>query len=349
MSTAAYLYPWDVVGDPSAAPLMAGLGLDHVVLAAAYHGIRALTPRHPRHRVVTVAHSATYHEAFDEARAALAGAGLPAHAWVVFNHVDLPAPVDHNVVNAYGDRYPWALCPARDATLEAALGIAADVADLPGITGVELEACGWFGFDHLGAHDKTSGVPLGPAERYAMSLCFCGACRESYADEGVSASSLRDAVRVHLDDVFGGSAPPPLDLSAVTSARQRVADRFREAVVGLLRTRRPSLEILLHTNPSVEAGGAFTGADPARAASLVDGRVVNCWNDFSTLTASVAVAGPVHASLLAVQGMGGRALAGQVAAASALGAAGIRFYHAGLASSRDLDAIREACTRGDRG
>lgn len=61
MRSAAYLYPWDVVGDPAAPTLMAGLGVDHVVLAAVYHGIRAMTLRHPLHRVVTIPHSAAYY------------------------------------------------------------------------------------------------------------------------------------------------------------------------------------------------------------------------------------------------------------------------------------------------
>lgn len=58
MRTAAFLYPWDVVGDPDAARRIAELGVQQVTLAAAYHSTRALTPRHPRHRVVTARHAA---------------------------------------------------------------------------------------------------------------------------------------------------------------------------------------------------------------------------------------------------------------------------------------------------
>ena len=51
--TGAYLYPWDVDGDPAAADRIAGLGLTEVTLAAAYHAVRAVTPSHPEHRIVT--------------------------------------------------------------------------------------------------------------------------------------------------------------------------------------------------------------------------------------------------------------------------------------------------------
>ena len=53
MRAGAYLYPWDVDGDPAAADRIAGLGLAEVSLAAAYHAVRAVTPFHPGHRIVT--------------------------------------------------------------------------------------------------------------------------------------------------------------------------------------------------------------------------------------------------------------------------------------------------------
>jgi hypothetical protein len=58
VKTSAFVYPWDVNGDPGAAGFVAGLGVEQVTLAAAYHSTRALTPRHPRHRVVTAEYAA---------------------------------------------------------------------------------------------------------------------------------------------------------------------------------------------------------------------------------------------------------------------------------------------------
>src|SRR2546421_8709551 len=159
--TAAYLYAWDVVGDPAAADLYAGLGLHHITLAAVYHATRAFTPRHPRHRVVVAEHSAAYYplstdrweqsvlrpptapwtggtDSFGAAVGALRAVGVGVHAWVVFNHVDLPGNAEFAVTNAYGDRYPWTLCPAQDAVREDGVGLADDIVDLPGITGVAL-------------------------------------------------------------------------------------------------------------------------------------------------------------------------------------------------------------------
>jgi hypothetical protein len=378
MRGAAYLYPWDVAGDPAAAELFADLGLGHAVLAAVYHGTRAVTPRHPAHRIVTAEHTAAYHpvdpalwrgaalvppaapwcgagDGFGRAAGALHAAGVPVHGWLVVNHVDLPGAVPQNVVNAYGDRYPWALCAARDEVHDYAVRLATGVARQPGIEGLEIEACGWFGFDHLGAHDKAGGVPLDATGRYLMSLCFCAACRRSYVDAGLDPAELRTLVRAALDAIYqspssgssGGSsgcgpALAPELFAAVTRVRRSVADGLRADVLAAVRAERPGLPLLLHVNPDPTRAGAFTGAEPATAAAMADGLVVNCWRDFDPLPPAVRGGGPVYASLLAVEGLGGRPaeLPALIAHAEAAGAAGYRLYHAGLAARADLDALR---------
>jgi hypothetical protein len=383
MEVAAYLYPWDVVGDPAAAELIAGLGLHHVVLAAVYHGARALTPRHPVHRVVVAEHTAAYYplstdrwdgavlrppgapwtggtDSFGAAVRALSAAGVGAHAWVVVNHVDLPGYSAFAVINAYGDRYPWALCPAQDAVREYAMGLAEDLADLPGITGVELESFGWYGFDHLCAHDKVSGVALTGAEQYLFSLCFCDGCDGAYQAGGLDPRLLRERIRAVLDPLFaaGTRTGQPDEESAaidvllgddlagaVRRARDTIVDRYREPVVARIRELRPDLTVLAHISPQPHRYLSFTGIDPARAARLFDGVVVNCWRDTAALAATGSAARdlPVLASLLAVDGMGGRpeSLAEQGRVALEEGAAGLRIYHAGLTGARGLDGIRE--------
>jgi hypothetical protein len=383
MDVAAYLYPWDVVGDPAAADRVAGLGLHHVTLAAVYHATRALTPRHPWHRVVVAEHTAAYHplstdrwvgalrpaaapwtggaDSFGDATHALSAAGVAIHAWVVVNHVDLPGPNEFAVTNAYGDRYPWALCPAQDAVQEYAVGLAGEVAALPDITGVELEACGWYGFDHLSAHDKVGGVALTKPEEYAFSLCFCDACDGAYRAGGVDPVELRARVRAALVPAFTGAlrhghsadevaAIDDLlgaDLAvAVRQVRDVVADRYRAAVVGRIREERPDLAVLAHASPQPHRYLAFTGLHPGRAGELFDGLVVSCWQGPGAAGATRAAAGPdlpVLASLLAVEGMGGHpaTLVDQARAARHEGASGIRLYHAGLAGDSDLEHIRE--------
>ncbi len=143
MRTAAYLYPWDVLGDPAAPARIADLGVRGVTLAAAYHSTRALTPRHPQDRIVTAEHSAVYYpvdrrrwsarqlrpypqgwmaepDPFGTAAAALVEAGLEVHSWVVLAH-NSRLGSEHPgscVRNAYGDRLPWAPCIAQPEVVD---------------------------------------------------------------------------------------------------------------------------------------------------------------------------------------------------------------------------------------
>jgi hypothetical protein len=373
----AYLYPWDVAGDPAAGDLAAGLGLTHVTLAAVYHAVRALTPRHPEHRFVVAPHSAAYFplsrtasgplrlsaahwladaDSFGSAAGTLRAAGLPVYAWVVLGHVDAPEATPFSVVNAFGDAYPWALCPAWDEVVEYATGVADEVSALDGLAGVELEACGWYGWEHQCTHDKVP-VTLTPAERYLLSLCFCVACDAGYRVAGIDPSDLRRRVRTALDRALRGAAlPQPAgddssdqiarllgpDVSAVADVRRAVADRLRSAVVARIRARRPEWTIALHASPESFHTTSFTGVDLAHTGRIVDELVVNCWAGGDVIGPSLAAGVPVHASLLAVAGLASQAksLSQQVDEARATGADGVRLYHAGLASDRDLDAIR---------
>ncbi|MET7363333.1 hypothetical protein ABZS76_33515 [Streptomyces sp. NPDC005562] len=229
MKAAAFLYPWDVVGDPDAPARLAGLGIRQVTLASAYHSTRALTPRHPRHRVVTAAHAAVLYppgdrwrgrelqpytagewapgDAFGAAARALADAGIEVHSWVVLAHNSRMGEEhpENSVVNAYGDRYPWGPCIAGPATRAYLVDLAAEAAVRPGTHGTELESCGWYGLAHLHAHDKIGGVSLGEAGQYLMSLCFCAACRQGYAGQGLDPDELAVAVRGALEPLWRGA------------------------------------------------------------------------------------------------------------------------------------------------
>ncbi|MFF9409648.1 hypothetical protein ACF1B0_29620 [Streptomyces anandii] len=386
MRASAFLYPWDVDGDPAAPDRIAALGVRQVTLASAYHSTRALTPRHPRHRIVTAGHAAVLYppgggwagralrpypagdwapgDAYGRAAEALAGAGLEVHSWVVLAHnsrLGTEHP-DTSVVNAYGDRYPWAPCVARPATRAYLTGLAAEAAVRPGAHGTELESLGWYGLAHLHAHDKTAGVGLGDAGQYLMSLCFCPDCRAGYAGLGLDPEELAGAVRAALEPVWHGAAPSDGGWSgvekllgersaALTRAwRDDTARSLQETAVAAVRAAAPEgFRVLLHADPVSYHCGANAGVDPAHILSVADGVVVPCTGGAGPLTpfAEHARAGSVlAANFTIVSGMGGRpsALAQDARRARDLGAAELRLYHAGLASDDDLAAVRSALT-----
>ncbi|MFF4845634.1 hypothetical protein [Streptomyces collinus] len=383
MKASAFVYPWDVGGDPEAPARIAALGVEQVTLASAYHSTRALTPRHPRHRIVTAEYAAALYpvghrwagrglrpypagrwapgDAYGEAAGALAAAGLEVHTWVVLAHnsrMGAEHP-DTSVVNAYGDRYPWAPCIAQPATRAYLVDLAAEAAVRPGARGTELESLGWYGLQHLHAHDKTAGVGLGDAGQYLMSLCFCPACRSGYGAQGLDADELAAAVRDALEPLWRGAADdggwPTVgkllgeDRAAATRAwRDTTARTLQEQAVAAVRAAAPDgFQVLLHADPVPYHCGANAGVDPAHVLSVADGVVVPCTAGPALLTpfAERARADTVlAANLTVVAGMGGSpgTLTEDAARARALGATELRLYHVGLASDGDLAAVRAA-------
>lgn len=386
LRASAALYPWDVLGDPEAAGRVRALGVTTVSLAAAYHAVRGLTPRHPRHRVVATSVSAAYfplcdtewagrvlrpqapiwlgeQDGFGVAAAALDAAGLAVRAWVVLLHNDgLGAGHPDLVIrNAFGDLYSWALCPAQPAVVEYAAGLAAAAAARPLVGGVELEACGWYGFGHGHAHDKVAGLPLSAAEEWLMSLCFCAACTANYAEAGVPAGELRARVIAALDHRFAAGAPGQAALdelldadlvTAVAGVRERVATALRRAVTAAVRAARPDgCEVLLHADTNPLATGANVGVDVRSPGADLDGLILSVSGELAPmagrLRTAVADCPPgarIGVTVQAVRGMTGDPvpLAERAVAVRSAGVDDIIFYHAGLASADDLDRIREA-------
>ncbi|MFJ8754737.1 hypothetical protein ACIREO_36310 [Streptomyces sp. NPDC102441] len=387
MKASAFLYPWDVVGDPDAPARLAGLGVQQVTLASAYHSTRALTPRHPGRRIVTAEHAAvlyppdatrwtgrelrpyaqswvTGEDPYAEAAEALAGAGLQVHSWVVLAH-NSRMGAEHpetSVVNAYGDRYPWAPCIARPAVRAYLVDLTAEAAVRPGAAGTELESCGWYGFAHLHAHDKTSGVSLGDAAQYLMSLCFCPDCRAGYASVGLEAEELRGAVRRALEPVWAGQGSGEQGWSGVEELlgadladatlrwRVQVARGLQEAAVAAVRAAAPApdFQVLLHADPASYRSGANVGVDPAHILSTADGVVLPCTGGEAAREAVLGpftgLSGVLAANFNVVSGMGGSpgTLERDAAHAASLGANELRLYHAGLASGPDLSAVAGA-------
>ncbi|MFI0778559.1 hypothetical protein [Streptomyces sp. NPDC021212] len=384
MKASAFVYPWDVVGDPDAAGRIADLGVRQVTLASAYHSTRALTPRHPAHRIVTARHAAVlyppdegrwagralrpYEQAwvagadpFGEAGEALAGAGLEVHAWVVLAHNSRMGD-EHpgtSVRNAYGDRYPWAPCIGRPEVREYLVDLAVEASVRPGAAGAELESCGWYGLAHLHAHDKIGGVGLGAEAQYLMSLCFCECCCAGYEGLGAESEELGRAVREALAPVWAGAAGPGVlgaDVAGVFAAwRDGVASGLqRDAVAAVRGAAADGFQVLLHAVPDRRAVGANVGVDPADVLGHADGVVLPCTGDAAARAAVLPPFAPhrregtvLAANFTVVAGMGGRPsmLAEDAAHAVELGADEIRLYHAGLASDGDLGEVRKALGR----
>jgi len=377
VTTLAHAYPWDLVGDEAAAERIAGLGVGAVALAASYHTTRAATPLHPRHRMVDARHAALYvpvrpeawqgkrlvpaapswvdGDSFGAAAQMLRAAGLPVHAWTVLTHSSRlgDANPDLTVQNAFGDRYPYALCPAQSDVVEYCETLVAEIVQSGPLDGVVLEACGPLGFVHGGHHEKTDGTDWSPVQQQLLSLCFCVACVGLYGDAGIDVVQFRQAVKAGVDgkaDSVRAALGEQL-ADVVSGVRTGLSRGLRQLLVAKIRTVLPDAKIVAHAAADEWATGPF-----ATVAGGVDA-------DVDTLTFT-AWPGPDAALpvLKALQGITDKALAAYVLAlpprpvdGAALaaewrqyldaGASELHVYHPGLASQGRLDAIKDALTR----
>jgi hypothetical protein len=299
-----YAYTWDYAGDAAAAPRAATLGLGSVAVAASYHATRAATPLHPEHRIHDAEHAACYvpvreqawrghrlvpavpswdpnGDSFASAQGQLLGQGLQVEAWIVLTHNSTlgRAHPDLVVRNAFGDVYPYALCPAAPDVQEYCLTLVEEVLRSAPMDGVVLEACGPMGIDHAGKHEKTEFAEWDEVARALLSLCFCRACADRYGAAGLDGERLAQVVREGVDS-GSGTVEDRLgdELAAqVATIRTGIARQLRELLVARCRSVDPSIRITVHGSSDPWATGSFATLQPA-AGDGVDGVVASCWD-----------------------------------------------------------------------
>jgi hypothetical protein len=299
-----YAYPWDYAGDPAAAPRAASLGLDAVAIAASYHATRAATPLHPDHRVHDAKHAACYvpvrepawrghrlvppapawdpnGDSFSGAHEQLVKQGLQVEAWIVLTHNSAlgRAHPDLVVRNAFGDLYPYALCPAAADVQEYCLTLVEEVLTSAPMDGVVLEACGPMGIDHAGKHEKTEFAEWDEVRRTLLSLCFCRACQGRYAAAGVDRDRLAQLVRAGVDTGLGTVEDSLGDRLAeqVAAIRTSITSQLRELLVARCRQIEPRVRITVHGSSDPWATGSFATLQPA-VGEGIDGVVASCWD-----------------------------------------------------------------------
>ncbi|MEU4742969.1 hypothetical protein AB0G02_21225 [Actinosynnema sp. NPDC023658] len=367
------MYPWDVAGDPSAVERVASLGVDAVALAASYHTVRAATPFHPSHRMVDARHAAFYlpvreevwrderlapaapswmdgDDSYGEASDALRAAGLPVYAWTVLTHSSRLGDANPDLVvrNAFGDRYPYALCPSNDDVVSYTRTLVSEVLELGRPDGIVLEACGPLGFFHGGHHEKTDGADWTAVQQKLLSLCFCGACSGRYDD----VDGLRALVRAGVD---GGAASVEEALGdraeSVRSTRTDISRSLRRELVGLIRSTSPSTRIAAHATADPWGTGPFATVAGGVDAD-VDVLTVTCWPGVDASVPAIralraeapSVPTAAYVTALPPKPADGDELLDEWLAYAEAGVQEFHLYHAGLASPARLSALRHAIT-----
>jgi hypothetical protein len=365
IAVTGHAYPWDVAGDPAFVERVAELGLTDVSLAAAYHSARAATPLHPRHQLVHAHYAALYRpirepawqyrrlrprspdwmctaDPFGDAAEALRRAGLNVHAWIVLTHNTRLGQIfgELAVTNCFGDRYPYALCPASEEVREYAARLAREsVAEVP-LAGISLEACGQLGLDHNSHHEKT-GDAWTPNAARLLSVCCCTACRAAWAARGLDPSEVIGALRTAVVD--DGGLPEAI-VTEILTARHEATDLMRADVLDVLAQYAPNVPVTLHAHPDPWATGASPGLTAA-ATKAVDALLVPAWStdpaSANVIAAAAETGLPVDAYVTVLPPAAPREVIPHVRRLVAAGASRLSLYHLGLAPRWRQPLLRE--------
>jgi hypothetical protein len=388
MYAAVWAYPWDLLdeGVDKVLDHVADAGLNGVSVAMAYHHVRALCPHNPRRAVYHGEGGVVYfrptEDDFAETRIkpavsdltresdlladlceAAHGRGLEVHAWTVLHHNSRLGAMfpDCTIENAFGDRYPFGLCPAHPDVRAYTLGLVRSLAAYDLLDTVELESLGYIGIDHSGHHAK-QGIELDEIHRFLLSLCFCSHCSARMEAHGVEAVSARATVVRELRDFFTGRFRMTREetlgaledvlgeetCEGILAARDETILTLLEELFWLVK-KPQCLSVMVSGSPL--ATGAHVGVTMSQAREWTDKLLVQAFSrDVGAIRDTVADvtvrrgSTPVYAGLQAVTPFVRTSdeLTIRAIAAAEAGAEGLQFYHYGLMPLENLGWIREA-------
>ena len=388
---ALWIDPWDILDggiDDIVARAADEWGLTALSLAASYHSAKFLLPKRRTEKVFLSGGSAVYFrpddaaytdttlrpvvtprtdllDVLDRTAEACRKRGIALRAWTVGLHNSRlgeahPEAAEENV---FGDRYPWALCPANRDVRRYLVGLVRDLATNHDLDAIDLESVGYHGLSH-GHHHELIGITFGPVEEFLMGLCFCPACLARAGDAGMAGEALRSRVRALLEGRFRDEAmmppPEPTDASGIASLLATWPE-----LAGFVRMRLDTVTALVEEIASEALAGG--GTTLALTASTFQRGVDNAWLEGMDLHAlgraadEIVLLGYFHdpakvaadvrtglelvgdpqrlvlgLSLLAPATSSGANLVAKVEAARALGTTKFSFYNYGFVSDTRL-------------
>jgi hypothetical protein len=117
-------------------------------------------------------------------------------AWTVFFHSSSLGQKypDLTLRNLFGDPYTFALCPSHDRVQNYAVDLCKNIESTGVFQAIDLESIGYLGYFH-GYHHEVNAVPLGPLEKFILSLCFCHGCESSAEKAGIRVDALKKTLK----------------------------------------------------------------------------------------------------------------------------------------------------------
>jgi hypothetical protein len=231
---AIYAYAWDLADEGISAVLdrAAGLGLDTLSYAGAYHAGKFLRPHGKSGKVYFPEDGTIYFRADparygrvkplpsrliverDILREAIDAGRLAVNAWLVLMHNSRLGALfpDLTVKNAFGDGYVYSLCPTHPEAREYAVALCKDVTDAYPVIGLSLETPGFMPYAH-GYHHEFALVRQNRWLDNLLGLCFCDHCVRGAREAGIDAEAVQARVRRDVDAYLTGDLDFPDDMA----------------------------------------------------------------------------------------------------------------------------------------
>lgn len=220
-----WVYPWDIRADgieETVKRCKEEFGLTSISLTCSYHSGKFLLPHRDTVRVYMpepgaiyftpdlslyagttlkprVASLVTEGDVLEQTAIACGKHGLGLRAWTVATHgshqgTEHPECLQ---VNAFGDRYPYTVCPSNPNVRGYVVALVRDLVSRGFFLAIDLESPGFALFTHWHHHELT-GLSYGLYEELLMSLCFCEYCNARAKDRGIDVASLQRKVATSL-------------------------------------------------------------------------------------------------------------------------------------------------------
>jgi hypothetical protein len=384
-----YAYPWDVLesGPTRFADILASQRLTEVTIAVSYHAGKFLRTRNDSSRVYFPEDGTVYFEPdlkrygrikpvphpdkkLRQVAAGLVQADrLGVHAWtVVFHNSRLGfAYPDATVRNAWGDRYPYSLCPVNPEVAAFGVALVDDLSRALPVASIVLETIGFLPYGH-GFHHEFAQTKIAPWMSVLLALCFCEHClKESKRETGIDSNALRKRVEAKVDDYLQSAVDIPADMALAWTTADVLSD---EELSGYLKWRshrvselvkqvRAAVSAKLAIIPTIQRPTASTwieGSDIKALAEIADYLEV----PFYEPTAQRAIAdawdtlhrtGNDPTKIRAIVRPGppdlgdGQELVEAIQGIAQLGIRDFAFYNWGLLRKRDFERIGPALSR----
>ena len=230
---AIYSYAWDLIetGVADAVEQFKALGLDTVTVAGSYHAGKFLRP-HGNGKVYFPEDGTIYFKADakrygtikpvansmlgeqDVLRELSESKQVATNVWLVLLHNTLLGTTFPNatVTNAFGDHYPYNLCPSAPEARAYALGLARDVTESYPVMGISMETPGFLPYTHGFHHEFALNMPNRWLDNM-LGLCFCEHCMKGARGAGIDSVRLRDRVAKDVTAYLASDVDFPADMA----------------------------------------------------------------------------------------------------------------------------------------